>query len=211
MKSYDQLLENNKEWAKEQAITDPTFFEKMAAGQSPDYLWIGCADSRAPADRITKTEPGSIFVHRNVANLVVHSDMNMLAVLQYAVDHLKVKHIMVVGHYGCGGVQAAMSNGDYGMINKWIRSIKDEYTVNKNELEAISDEKKRFDRMVELNVVRQVKNLAETSIVQKAWKNGEYPHLHGWVLELSTGNIKKIYEIESGNLDEIEPIYRYDF
>ena len=210
MKKYDQLLESNKAWAKAQAEADPSFFEKMAAGQSPEFLWIGCADSRAPADKITQTEPGSIFVHRNVANLVVHTDMNMLAVLQYAVEHLHVKHIMVVGHYGCGGVKAAMSNAELGLINKWVRNIKDVYVDHKKELEAITNEDDRFDRLVELNVVQQVKNLAETSIVQKAWKKGDYPHLHGWVLELKTGTIKKIYEIEAGELDEIDPIYRFD-
>ncbi|WP_304234707.1 carbonic anhydrase [Jiulongibacter sediminis] len=210
MKKYDQLLESNKAWAKAQAEADPTFFEKMAAGQSPEFLWIGCADSRAPADKITQTDPGSIFVHRNVANLVVHTDMNMLAVLQYAVEHLHVKHIMVVGHYGCGGVKAAMSNAELGLINKWVRNIKDVYVDHKKELEAISNEDDRFDRLVELNVVQQVKHLAETSIVQKAWKKGDYPHLHGWVLELKTGTIKKIYEIEAGELDEIDPIYRFD-
>ncbi|KPM49943.1 carbonate dehydratase [Jiulongibacter sediminis] len=210
MKKYDQLLESNKAWAKAQAEADPTFFEKMAAGQSPEFLWIGCADSRAPADKITQTDPGSIFVHRNVANLVVHTDMNMLAVLQYAVEHLHVKHIMVVGHYGCGGVKAAMSNAELGLINKWVRNIKDVYVDHKKELEAITNEDDRFDRLVELNVVQQVKNLAETSIVQKAWKKGDYPHLHGWVLELKTGTIKKIYEIEAGELDEIDPIYRFD-
>ena len=210
MKKYDQLLESNKAWAKAQSEADPTFFEKMAAGQSPDFLWIGCADSRAPADKITQTDPGSIFVHRNVANLVVHTDMNMLAVLQYAVEHLHVKHIMVVGHYGCGGVKAAMSNTELGLINKWVRNIKDVYVDNKQELEAIQDENDKFDRLVELNVIQQVKNLAETSIVQKAWKKGDYPHLHGWVLELKTGTIKKIYEIEAGELDEIDPIYRFD-
>lgn len=210
MKVYDKLLESNKAWAKAQAEADPTFFEKMAAGQSPDFLWIGCADSRAPADKITQTDPGSIFVHRNVANLVVHTDMNMLAVLQYAVEHLHVKHIMVVGHYGCGGVKAAMSNAELGLINKWVRNIKDVYVDHKDELEAISSEDDRFDRLVELNVVQQVKNLAETSIIQKAWKRGDYPHLHGWVLELKTGTIKKVYEIEAGDLNEIEPIYRFD-
>ncbi len=210
MKVYEKLLDENKKWAAQQAETDPAFFEKMAAGQSPDFLWIGCADSRAPADRITNTQPGQIFVHRNVANLVVHTDLNMLAVLQYAVEVLKVKHIMVVGHYGCGGVKAAMSHSEMGMINKWVRNIKEVYADNRDELDAISNENAKFDRMVELNVMHQVKNLIKTSIVQKAWKNGDGPYLHGWILKLDSGTINQIYEVAPGDLSEVDDIFRYD-
>jgi carbonic anhydrase len=210
MESYLKLLEDNKKWAAEVHAEDPTFFEKMAKGQSPEFLWIGCADSRAPADRITNTQPGSIFVHRNVANLVLHTDINLLSVLQYAVEVLKVKHIMVVGHYGCGGVKAAMSNSELGLINKWIRNIKDVYVENRSELDAIEDEDQRFNRLVELNVVHQVNNLVKTSIIQKAWKRGDFPHIHGWVIKLDTGTIERICEVPAGDLSSIDPIYRYD-
>ena len=210
MEAYLKLLEENKKWAKKQHEDDIDFFGKMAAGQNPEFLWIGCADSRAPADKITNTQPGQIFVHRNVANLVLHTDFNMLSVLQYAVEVLKVKHIMVVGHYGCGGVKASISNTNLGLINKWIRNIKDVYSKYEAELEQIHDIDQKADRLSELNVVEQTRNLVKTTIVQKAWKSGHMVHLHGWVLELSTGLIKQIYEVEPGDLSVIEPIYRYD-
>lgn len=210
MESYLKLLEENKQWAARQKEADPTFFEKMAAGQNPEFLWIGCADSRAPADKLTNTDPGSIFVHRNVANLVVSTDINMLSVLQYAVQVLKVKHVMVVGHYGCGGVQAAMTHNELGIIDQWIRNIKDVYASHVDELEGIAEEKKRFDRLVELNVMHQVKNLARTSIIQNAWKEGDYPHLHGWVLKLDTGTIERVCDVPAGDVSQIEPIYRFE-
>ncbi len=210
MQSYQKLLLTNKLWASEKLNLDPTYFENLAATQTPEFLWIGCADSRVPADQVTGTQPGEIFVHRNVANLVVHTDLNMLSVLQYAVEVLKVKHILVVGHYNCGGVKAAMTNNDYGLINKWLRNIKDVYVKNKPELEAIKDDHQRFDRMVELNVAEQVRNLAQTTIVQKAWANSEYPHIHGWVFDLNTGLIKTILEIEPREFGEIDAIYKYN-
>ncbi len=210
MQSYQKLLLTNKLWAAEKLNLDPTYFENLAATQTPEFLWIGCADSRVPADQVTGTQPGEIFVHRNVANLVVHTDLNMLSVLQYAVEVLKVKHILVVGHYNCGGVKAAMTNNDYGLINKWLRNIKDVYVKNKPELEAINDDHQRFDRMVELNVAEQVRNLAQTTIVQKAWANSEYPHIHGWVFDLNTGLIKTILEIEPREFGEIDAIYKYN-
>ncbi|WP_341224576.1 carbonic anhydrase [uncultured Arcticibacterium sp.] len=211
MEAYHKLLEDNKEWAKAQNIVNPTFFNKMAEGQSPDFLWIGCADSRAPADRITNTQPGQIFVHRNVANLVVHTDINMLSVLQYAVEVLKVKHVMIVGHYGCGGVKAAMSNENIGIINKWIRHIKDVFVKNDAELAAIEDKDAKFDRLCELNAIEQAKNLIKTSVIQKAWKNGDGPHVHAWILELKTGLIKELFEAQAGDTSSIEDIYKYDF
>jgi carbonic anhydrase len=210
MESYKKLLSDNKEWVNAQNIVDPTFFNKMAAGQNPDFLWIGCADSRAPADRITNTQPGQIFVHRNVANLVVDTDVNMLSVLQYAVEVLKVKHIMVVGHYGCGGVKAAMGNSDLGIINTWVRKIKNVIVNHSEELDAISDEDAKFDRLCELNAIQQANNLIKTSIVQKAWKNGAGPNIHAWVLELKTGLIKELFEAQAGDLSSIEDIYKYD-
>ncbi len=210
MQSYQKLLLANKLWAAEKLNLDAGYFENLAATQTPQFLWIGCADSRVPADQVTGTQPGEIFVHRNVANLVVHTDINMLSVLQYAVEVLKVKHILVVGHYNCGGVKAAMTNNDYGLINKWLRNIKDVYVKHQTELEAIEDEHKRFDRMVELNVTEQVKNVAKTSIVQKAWKRGDFPHIHGWVLDLNTGLIKQVMDIQPREFDEIEPIFKFD-
>jgi carbonic anhydrase len=210
MKTYQKLLLANKLWASEKLSLDPEYFENLAATQTPEFLWIGCADSRVPADQVTGTQPGEIFVHRNVANLVVHTDLNMLSVLQYAVEVLKVKHILVVGHYNCGGVKAAMTNNDYGLINKWLRNIKDVYVKHKPELTAIEDDHQRFDRMVELNVAQQVKNLAQTTIVQKAWANSDYPHIHGWVFDLNTGLIKTILEIEPREFGEFDDIYRYD-
>lgn len=210
MKSYQALLKANEEWAQRQKDEDPTFFVKMAESQQPEFLWIGCADSRAPADRLTGTDPGQIFVHRNVANLVLHTDFNMLSVLQYAVEILKVKHIMVVGHYGCGGIKASMTNSDLGLINKWIRNIKDVYEKHHNELEAIKDEDERTDRLCELNVIEQVNNLLKTTIIQKSWKEGNYPHVHGCILELTTGRIKELVMVEPGDLSLIADIYKYE-
>lgn len=210
MQSYQNLLKANEEWAKNQQEVDPTFFTKMAAGQQPEFLWIGCADSRAPADRITGTNPGQIFVHRNVANLVLHTDFNMLSVLQYAVEVLKIKHILVVGHYGCGGVKASMTNTDLGLINKWVRNIKDVYQKHHDELEAITDEELRTDRLCELNVIEQVNNLVKTTIVQKAWKNDNGPYIHGCILELKTGRIKQLVEIAPNDLSTVPKIYHYD-
>jgi carbonic anhydrase len=212
MQSYQKLLLANKNWAAQKLQVNPEYFDKLSETQTPEFLWIGCADSRVPADQVTGTQPGEIFVHRNVANLVLHNDMNMLSVLQYAVEVLKVKHILVVGHYQCGGVKAAMTNKDLGLINKWLRNIKDVYVKHHSELDAIMDEEQKFDKLVELNVVEQVYNLAKTTIVQKAWAIGEnYPQLHGWVLDLHTGLIKSIIEIEPGATDKIEEIYRYEF
>lgn len=211
MQSYQKLLLENKLWAAEKVDKDPEYFNKLAAVQKPDFLWIGCSDSRAPANELTNTQPGEVFVHRNVANMVVHTDLNMLSVLQYAVEVLQVKHVLVVGHYGCGGVKASMTNKDLGLINKWLRNIKDVYTKYEDELEAIADENDRADRLVELNVLEQVRNLAKTTIIQKAWANNQMPYLHGWVLDLKTGLIKSILEIQPGETDFIEKVYRYDF
>lgn len=209
MQSYKRLLLANKAWAAEKLMLDESYFDELAADQKPEFLWIGCADSRVPANEVTGTAPGEIFVHRNVANLVIHTDINMLSVLQYAVEVLEVKHILVVGHYGCGGVKAAMTNKDFGLINKWLRNIKDVYSKHEDELMGVSDERERFDRMVELNVIEQTKNLAKTTIVQRAWKKRNYPHLHGWVFDLHTGLINSISEIPPGS--PVESIYRYDF
>jgi carbonic anhydrase len=191
-KSYSRLIENNKTWVADQLQMDPAFFDKLSKGQSPEYLWIGCSDSRVPAESITGTEPGEMFVHRNIANMVVHSDMNLLSVLSYAVDVLKVKHIIVCGHYGCGGVMAAMKNQQFGLIDNWLRHIKDVYRYHHQELDAIEDETLRARRFVEVNVQEQVHDLGKTSIVQNAWKRNQPLHLHGWVYDIHDGLINDL-------------------
>jgi carbonic anhydrase len=211
MESYQKLLLANRAWAAEKLQVDPTYFRNLASDQKPEFLWIGCSDSRVPADQVTGTQPGEIFVHRNVANLVIHTDMSMLSVLQYAVEVLKVKHILVVGHYQCGGVKASMTNNDYGLINNWLRNIKDVYAKYQDELQSIDDDQERFDRLVEVNVIEQVKNVAKTTIVQNAWNSGEYPKIHGWVLDLHTGLMKSIIEIDSKDSDALEDVYNFDF
>jgi carbonic anhydrase len=191
-KSYKQLLENNKQWVADQLAIEPNYFEKLANSQNPEYLWIGCSDSRVPANQITGTSPGDIFVHRNIANMVIHSDMNMLSVLSYAVEVLKVKHVIVCGHYGCGGVLAAMENKQFGLIDNWLRHIKDVYRLHFKELDAITNIKDRSDRLVELNVIEQVQDLGKTSIVQNAWKREQPLHIHGWVYDVKDGIIKDL-------------------
>jgi carbonic anhydrase len=208
MKTYEKLLLENKAWASERLLEDPEYFNRLAHLQTPEFLWIGCSDSRVPANEITGTQPGEIFVHRNVANMVVHTDLNLLTVLDYAVNHLKVKHIIVCGHYGCGGVKASMTKHNFGIINKWLRNIKDVYRFHRDEIDSIKDEEKKTDRLVELNVMEQVSNLAKTSIVQKAWANENRPHLHGWVYGLKDGIIKPVLEIPSGT--HIDEIYEFD-
>ncbi|MGE9313727.1 carbonic anhydrase [Niabella sp. CJ426] len=210
MKSYTELLEANKEWASQMLSVNPTFFDDLAQTQTPEFLWIGCSDSRVPANQITGTNPGEIFVHRNIANLVVHTDVNMLSVLEYAVMHLKVKHVIVCGHYGCGGVKAAMGNNDFNQIlNMWLRVIKDVYKDNRGELDAIEDIDERADRLVELNVREQAEKLCKTSIIQKAWKDRQGPEIHGWVYGLKDGKLKEIINIKPGET-VIDPIYVYD-
>ena len=191
-KSIKNLLENNKKWVAKQLAIDPAYFDKLSNSQNPEYLWIGCSDSRVPANQITGTLPGDIFVHRNIANMVVHSDMNMLSVLSYAVEVLKVKHIIVCGHYGCGGVQAAMENKQFGLIDNWLRHIKDVYRYHHKELDAIEDQTQRARRFVEVNVMEQVHDLCKTSIVQNAWKNKQPLHVHGWVYDIHDGIIKDL-------------------
>ena len=209
MTSYEKLLSDNKTWAQEQVDNDPEFFKRLSSLQTPEFLWIGCSDSRVPADKITGTQPGEIFVHRNIANMVVHTDVNLLSVLDFAVNHLKVKHVIVCGHYGCGGIKAAMTNHDYNyVLNMWLRSIKDVYRLYRDELSAITDEEHRADRLVELNVKEQVIHLAKTSIIQRSWLNEQRPHLHGWVYGLKDGLINPIFEMEAGT--HIDPLYEYD-
>lgn len=204
---YQKILENNRAWVAEKTKNDPEFFSKLAAGQSPPLLWIGCADSRVPANEITGTMPGEVFVHRNIANMVIHSDMNMLSVLDYAVNVLKVRHVIVCGHYGCGGVKAAMGNAHIGLIDNWIRHIKDVYRLHQAELDSLTDENERFNRFVELNVIEQVWDLAKTSIVQNAWKNGQNLWIHGWVYAIHDGLVKDL-NVNYGSNAELPEVYQ---
>ena len=206
---YKQLLENNKKWVESQLALDEGFFKDLAKGQNPQLLWIGCSDSRVPANEIVGGKPGDVFVHRNIANMVVHSDMNMLSVLDYAVNVLKVKHVIVCGHYGCGGVKAAMENNSIGIIDNWIRHIKDVYRLHKIELDALENKEARFNKFVEINVREQVLDLAKTSIVQSAWKKGQDVSLHGWVYGLNDGYVTDLDVNFSSNkdLDAVHQLY----
>jgi len=209
MDKYNRLLVENKSWSKKMMDQEPEFFSKLLNVQQPEFLWIGCSDSRVPPDVITQTRPGEIFIHRNIANMVVHTDLNMLSVLQYAVEVLKVKHIIVCGHYGCGGVKAAMTNHSMGLINKWLRNIKDVYRYHQDEIELLKEEDLKLNRLIELNVVEQVMNLAKTSIIQKSWIYENGPHLHGWVYDLHDGILRPQIEMPPGSkLDH--PIFEYD-
>lgn len=201
------LLKNNVEWAEQIKAEDPEFFLKLSRQQSPEYLWIGCSDSRVPANELVGLLPGELFVHRNVANVVVHTDFNCLSVLQFAVEVLKVKHVMVVGHYGCGGVKAAMENRDHGLIDNWLRNIKDVYKKYRNEVDAIEDETGRVDRLCELNVIEQVANVCHTTIVQNAWKAGQELTIHGWIYSIREGILRDL-EATYDSLDQISPEYR---
>jgi carbonic anhydrase len=208
-KFYNELLENNKKWVVKMLDKDAQFFERLSHGQQPPILWIGCADSRVPANEIIGALPGEVFVHRNIANMVVHTDMNMLSVLDYAINVLKVSHVIVCGHYGCGGVQAAMTNKHIGLIDNWIRHIKDVYRFHQDELNAIEDEKTRFDRFVELNVKEQVLDLAKTSIIQNAWEKKQNIHIHGWVYGIHDGIIKDLM-VSIKNNESLSQVYQLD-
>ncbi len=208
MNSFERLLLENKAWAEERVLLDPEYFKRLEKIQEPEFLWIGCSDSRVPANEITGTEPGEIFVHRNIANMVVHTDLNMLSVLQFAVQVLKVKHVIVCGHYGCGGVKAAISHQNLGLINKWLRNIKDVYYFHKEELQALPEGDARVDRLTELNVQEQVMNLAKTSIIQMAWREHKRPTLHGWVYRLSDGILHNLVKMDPET--PIDPVYEYE-
>ncbi|TSD65985.1 carbonate dehydratase [Inquilinus sp. KBS0705] len=207
--SYDNLKKGNSDWAAKMAKEDPEFFKKLSKGQQPEVLWIGCSDSRVPANEVTGTKPGEVFVHRNIANVCVHSDMNMLSVLDYAVNVLKVKHVIVAGHYGCGGVAAALSNKQFGIIDNWLRHIKDVYRLHAHELDRITDEKQKVNRLVELNVTEQVYNLCKTSIVQNAWMDRTDLEVHGWVIDISTGLIKDL-GVSSSSPHNLGYVYELD-
>ena len=209
-KFYEQLLVNNHKWVESQLKLDPDYFKHLSIKQTPPVLWIGCSDSRVPANEIIGAKPGDVFVHRNIANMVVHTDMNMLSVLDYAVNVLKIKHVIVCGHYGCGGVKAAMGNNSVGIIDNWIRHIKNVYRLHANELDEIENEDKRFNRFVELNVEEQVYDLAKTSIVQRAWESGQELSLHGWVYGLNSGYVTDL-EVNITSNDELDDVYQLKF
>lgn len=205
MEVYKKLLKNNAEWAAAQLKEDPDYFQRLVNLQTPEILWIGCSDSRVPADRITGTHPGEIFVHRNISNLVVPTDFNMLSVLQFAVEILNVRHIIVCGHHNCGGVAAAMSNQSYGLMDQWIWNIKNVYRVHRAEVDAMPTYEEKHALLTKLNVKEQVMNLAKTSIIQNAWKKNKIPHLHGWVYDLRDGIINPVFEMEAGTA--LDPIF----
>lgn len=207
-KSYQQMLLNNEKWVSEKLAIDPEYFKKHAEGQTPEFMWIGCSDSRVPPHEITKTSKGMIFEQRNIANMVVNTDLNLLSVLQYAVEVLKVKHIIVCGHYGCGGVLASMGTQENGLVDHWLCNIKNVHSKHSQELDQILDKQLKFDRLVELNVEEQVYNLAKTSIVQKAWKQ-RHLNIHGWVYDIKTGLIKDLNLLKD-ELTDIEPVYWFD-
>ncbi|MEN9337129.1 MAG: hypothetical protein RLZZ500_2116 [Bacteroidota bacterium] len=207
---YKKILDNNKKWVEDQLAIDQDYFKDLSKGQQPPLLWIGCSDSRVPANEIIGAKPGEVFVHRNIANMVIHSDMNMLSVLDYAVNVLKVKHVIVCGHYGCGGVLASMGNQSIGLIDNWIRHIKDVYRLHEDYLNSIEDHEERFNKFVEINVQEQVFDLAKTSIVQGAWRNGQNLTLHGWVYGLNSGYVTDLDVNLTSNAD-LDEVYRLKF
>ncbi|KAK0625396.1 carbonic anhydrase [Bombardia bombarda] len=205
--SHDHVFESNRSWAAEQKSKDPDFFKKLSEGQNPEYLWIGCSDSRIPAEQITGLEPGDAFVHRNIANLVCNTDLNAMSVIEYAVQHLQVKHIVVCGHYGCGGVKAAMTAKDLGILNPWLRNIRDVYRLHEKELDAIKSEEERYDRLVELNVIEQCRNVIKTAPVQQSYAKNKFPIVHGWVFGFKDGLLKDLEINFEGVLADIQKIY----
>lgn len=207
MNSYNRLLEGNKKWAAEQLAKDPDYFKKLSPSQKPEYLWIGCSDSRVPAEMVTEAQPGEIFVHRNIANMVVHTDLNLLSVLEYAVKILGVKHIILCGHYGCGGIAAALENLSFGYVDNWLRNIKEIYVQNSKELDAIKNKEERINRLVELNVIDQVGNLCKTKVVQAALETKSV-EVHGWVYGMQSGLIKELCHADE-TLDAVHPIFKY--
>ena len=208
MAPLKHLLDKNRAWANGIKSVDPKFFDRLSNQQAPEYLWIGCADSRVPANQITGTLPGEVFVHRNIANVVVHTDMNCLSVLEYAVNVLKVEHVIVCGHYGCGGVAAALSGNRHGMIDNWLCHIKDVHRLHSAELDKIQDEEQKVRRLVELNVMEQVINVCKTSIIQESWADRNLPHIHGWVYELSNGYVKDL-NVNIKGAQDLEQVFQF--
>ncbi len=209
MDSHKRLLFNNQAWVQRKLEARPDFFTRLADNQNPEILWIGCADSRVPAEEVTGADPGELFVHRNIANLVIHTDFNALSVIEYATEVLHVKHIIVCGHYNCGGIRTAMSHRYFGLINNWLRHVKDIYRLHAAELDAIVGEERRLERLCELNVEEQVHHLAQVSFVQRAWQKEGRPMLHGWVYDIHTGLLKDLIKVNPGQLPH--PTYVYEF
>jgi carbonic anhydrase len=207
MPNHIDLILANKAWVKEKLAVSDTYFEELSKGQQPDYLWIGCSDSRVPAEEVTGTSPGEIFVHRNIANLVVHTDLNIQSVLHYGIEVLKVKHVIVCGHYGCGGVRAAMTQSHFGVMDQWLRNIKDVYHTHRDQIESQQNEDERVNRLVELNVLQQVKNIQRTQVLQRAWHREQRPTLHGWVFGLHDGLLRDLYRLDPGS--PLESEYKY--
>lgn len=207
MPEPDELFANNRQWAEQIKAEDPEFFSMLSKQQAPEYLWIGCSDSRVPANEIVGLMPGELFVHRNVANLVVQTDLNCLSVMQFAVEYLKVKHIMVTGHYGCGGVKAAMANQQFGLLDYWVRNIREVFLKHQDAMDEISDDGKRLDRLCELNVIEQVANVSHTNIVQNAWKRGQELTIHGWIYGIEDGILHDLIKPISG-IEQVDPRYR---
>lgn len=208
MDIYHQLLKNNEHWASQKVKEDPDFFKRLSSIQKPEVMWIGCSDSRVPADKITDTQPGEIFVHRNISNMVIPTDMNLLSVLQFAVEILHIKHVIVCGHQNCGGITAALKHDHYGLMDQWIWHIKNVYQQNQAEIEEGKTEEEKKEIFIRVNVREQVKNLAKTSIIQKAWQTQQYPHLHGWVYDVRDGVIHSVFEMPVGS--PIDDIYHLD-
>jgi carbonic anhydrase len=213
MKTLSHLFANNKKWATGMCETDPAFFSRLASQQVPEYLWIGCSDSRVPANEIVGLLPGELFVHRNVANLVIHTDMNCLSVLQYAVDLLKIRHVIVCGHYGCGGVKAALENRPHGLVDNWLRHVRDIYQRRQAEFQAITDEVERLRKLCEWNVVEQVVNVGNTTIVQDAWGRGQSLAIHGWIYDVADGLLKdlKVGLTSRDDLERLQTENKMDF
>ncbi|MBN2001260.1 carbonate dehydratase [candidate division KSB1 bacterium] len=207
MRILKNIFEQNKKWAEKVKQTDPDFFLKLSKQQNPEYLWIGCSDSRVPANQIVDMLPGQLFVHRNIANVVIHSDLNCLSVIQYAVEVLRVKHIIVCGHYGCGGIQAAWENKEHGLIDNWLRHIKDIYRYHQSKIDVLETDKQKVDLLCELNVIEQVANVCHTTIVQNVWKTGQELAVHGWIYDIKDGILKDL-NICVTNLEEISEHYR---
>ncbi len=207
MPTYKQIFENNKKWIAEQKATNKDFFSNLAKGQDPDFLYIGCSDSRVTAEDLMGMEPGDVFVYRNIANLVNNTDMSVMTVINYAVKHLHVKHIVVCGHYYCGGVKAAMQNQDFGILNPWLRNIRDVYRLYRDELNAIQDGDTKYKRLIELNVIEQCTNVLKTTSVQNAYLNAGYPKVHGWIFDVKTGLLIDLNFDYQKKLEEIREIY----
>ncbi len=205
---FKELLKGNQSWVAEMKKSSPEIFTQMSQGQQPNFLWIGCADSRVHAEEVTKSLPGTIFVQRNIANMVVHTDNNMLSVVYYAIKYLSVKHIIVCGHYGCGGIKAAMSQDTFGLLDSWIGNIKEVYKLHRNELSSIDDQAARERRFVELNVQEQVNNVAKLAFIQEEWKKGEFPYIHGWVFNIDNGLLQNL-DITVNSADHLEEVFRF--